>query len=170
MLRTLNRLFDVLTISFARLTAFIDVGPIHREAGDGLPDGLAQYGQGEISRPAVLIGYFVQAMRKHVDLARQRSPHYQLLAVVNDLLHAHRTTSEAFIQPGKRSLVPTIDEEIVDLIAEVVTHRTVHWPKVRQMFASLKNLFHQQVERRWTLCLALFGKRAVNIEFDPIGS
>ena len=93
--------------------------------------------QSKIARATILIRDLVQTMRQHIHLACQRPSHHQFLAVVNDSLGASRTSDNTLVKPGKCPLIAAIDEEVVDVIAKVITYGTIDWPDIRQVLARL---------------------------------
>ena len=103
-LRLHDGFMDVAAVAFGHLAAFVDVSPIHREAGNGLTNHVAQRFAGEVAGIAVGCGNGVKHVRQHIDLAGQRGMHDQLLAVVDHAVHIRRSANEPMVEIGKTAL------------------------------------------------------------------
>src|SRR5581483_10944331 len=107
---------------------FIDVGAVDREAGDGFTDGVAQHAAGEVTGAAVVHGDAVQQVAEHVDFARQRLVHHQLLTFVHDAFGTHRSAGEALVKVGEVPLVSAVDQHPIDEVGKVVADRAIQRP------------------------------------------
>ena len=110
----------------------------------------------------------IQHVGQHIYFAGQRTAHYQLLALVDQLVRANRAVNDAVIQIGKRAPITPIDEDPVDQVREVISHCSVDRPLLRQMLARLQNLLHQQIERRLLRGYVVLTERRVHIQFDSV--
>ena len=124
----------------------VDVGPVYREIGDHLHDGLDQAVEGKVPGMTALFGYPVQIVSQSVDLAGHGCLHDQLFFVVDSLREVDPVLQEARVDCLKHPCIRSFHKQSVYLIGKVVPGSTEHRPAVRQCLGFKEYLFHDDVE------------------------
>jgi hypothetical protein len=87
-------LLDVFPVAVEHGLIAVDIGAIDRKAGDDLPQRIRKSLLREVPRPAIALRNAVEPVAEHVQLARHRRIHNQVLAAINEFLEIHSLADE----------------------------------------------------------------------------
>ncbi len=143
----LDRIADCLAI-VSRDALLVDVRAVDRQRGDERNQGAAQTVECKVPGAAVLLGDAIQRVREHVQLARQRSFHDELLARVHHIGKWFTVARDASAELAKCLCVIRIDEQPVERVHEAVTSGAMHRPVLRKVLSGCQNLLDDDVQGR----------------------
>ena len=142
-----HRVEDVVSVPIVDVAGLLDVGAVHREAGDHLDQGRAQRVEREVARPPVAFRDAVELPGEQVHLRRHRRVEDELLLLIDQLAEIDLAMDEPGVDLLQLLRVLPGDEDPVQRVEEVVAGGARHRPARRQRFRPPEDLLGDHVER-----------------------